>query len=762
MASTVIGQSVPQVSALEKVQGRAVYAGDLAFPGMLHARVLRSPYAHARIRSVDVSPARALPGVKAVITGADVPDRRWGVAHKQQHVLAKGVVRFIGEEVAAVVATSESIANDAIDLINVDYEPLDALFNAGSAFDDDAPQVHAEGNLAHEIRIARGDVDAGFASADLVHEEVYSTHSQYPGYMEPMATVATVDGTGKLTVWTATQSVFLARQRLAEALDRPVSTIRVHQPAVGGGFGGKIVEERSSVIAAFLATVVDRPVRLGLSRLEDFQSGCFSVPTRIRLKMGMRNDGRIVAKDVDILAECGAYAGLAPEVMLVTAMRSDNMQRIENVRSRARLIYTHTMPRGAFRGFGGTQMLFALNSHLAAMADKLGMDPVDLHRRNAIRTGDTSVHGWSIGSCGLPECLDQVTTAIGWSAKRERPKAGGVLRRGIGMAAAMHVSGNRTMGNWDGSTITLKVNEDGRAVILTAEADMGQGANTMLSQICAEELGIPLSHVTVLAPDTDTAPYALGSIASRVTVNAGHAMLKAAKQARGQILDAAAAKLGCDAADLSIVEGVVQSTVNDNLFAPLPEICRYHIFRHGGEGILVTATHDPQTVMMDKDHYGNIAPAYSFAAQAVEVEVDTETGQVRVVETWLSDDCGRAINPLAVHGQSNGAAVQAIGWALHEQLQFEDGRLMNGNLADYTMPTADALPRINSSIVESNDPNGPLGAKGASETAILPGAPAIANAVYDAIGVRITDLPITPEKILAGLAALGEEDHASV
>lgn len=753
----VVGQPLPQVTAREKVLGRAQYAGDLRLPGMLHAKVLRSPHAHARIAFIDTRAAAALPGVKAVLTGADVPARRWGVKHKQQHVLAKGIVRFVGEEVAAVVAIDENTARDALDLIHVDYEELPALLDPQEALAEGVPQVHAGSNLADEIRIERGDVEAGFARASLVHEATYEVHSQYPGYMEPMATVASTDGNGRLTVWTSTQSVFLARARLAEALDRPLSSIRVIQPAVGGAFGGKIVEERSSVIAAFLATRVDRPVRLGLSRLDDIQSGCFSVPCRIRLKMGVSAEGDILAKDVSVLANCGAYAGLAPEVMLVTAMRSDNMQRIENVRSHAQLVYTHTMPRGAFRGFGGTQMLFALNSHMTTMADMLGIDPIEMHLRNAVRTGDTSVHGWKIGSCGLQDCIGQVRTAIGWDGKRTRPAGKGVLKRGVGFAAAMHVSGNRTMGNWDGSTVVLRVNEDGRAVILTAESDMGQGANTMLSQICAQELGIPLSDITVQSPDTDSAPYCLGSIASRVTVNAGNAMLGAARQARAQILDAAAQKLGAQAADLFIADGTVQSRTNPNLHAPLGEICRYHIFRHGGEGILVRFTHDPQTVMMDKDHYGNIAPAYSFAAQAVEVEVDVETGQVRVIESHLSDDCGKAINPLAVHGQSNGAAVQAIGWALYENLQFEGGRLTNGNFADYTMPTADSVPSMHSGIVESIDPNGPLGAKGASETAILPGAPAIANAVYDAIGVRITDLPITPEKILAGLAALERE-----
>jgi CO/xanthine dehydrogenase Mo-binding subunit len=755
MNRSIVGAPVAQVTAREKVLGRALYAGDLKRAGMLHARVLRCPLPHARIRRIDTTAAAALPGVMGVFTGDDVPAARWGVKHKQQHVLARGVARFVGEEVAAVVAVTEAIAARAIELIVVDYEPLAALLDPAQALEPDAPVVHAEGNLAYEIRVARGDVDAGFAAADLVHEDEYVSHSQYPAPMEPMATVAETDGNGRLTVWTSTQSVFLARDRMAKALERPASSIRVIQPTVGGGFGAKIVEERSSLIAAFLATRVDRPVRLALNRLEDFVGGCVSVPMRVRLKMGMTRAGQITAKEVRILADCGAYAGLAPEVMMVTAMRSDNMQRIANVRTLAQLVYTHTQPRGAFRGFGGAQMQFALNSHMTAMAARLGRDPIDLHLQNAIRRGDTSVHGWQIGSCALPECLEAIRRGIGWDAKRAAPRATGPRRRGLGMAAVMHVSGNRTMGNWDGSTVLLRVNEDGRAVVLTGESDMGQGAQTMLAQLCAQELGIPLDHVTVMQPDTDSAPWAIGTLASRVTVNAGPAMIDAARQARAQILAAAADKLGSAADDLTIADGQVQSLTNANLYAPLPDICRFHIFRHGGEGIMVRATHDPKTVMMDADHYGNVAPAYSFAAQAVEVEVDTETGEVAVLATHVADDCGTAINPMAVHGQTSGAAVQAIGWALYEHLHFESGAIANGNFADYALPTAESVPRIDGTLVEVPDPNGPMGAKGASETAILPGAPAIANAIWDAVGVRITELPITPEKVLAGLAALG-------
>lgn len=752
----------PNVTARSKVLGRAQYAGDIKLPGMLHGKVLRSPYPHARIVSIDTRAALALPGVKAVLTGADAPRALWGVSHKERRILAEGVVRFAGEEVAAVAAITDEIARDALDLIRVEYEELPAILSPDEALDEEAPPVHPgrANNVSHEIRFERGDVDAGFASAHLVHQQTYSVHAQYPGYLEPMGTVATIDADGRLQVWTSTQSVFLARARLAGALERPVSSVRVMQAMTGGSFGAKIVEDANTLVAGLLAVKTGKPMRVVNNRLEDFLACCSSVPERITLKLGMARDGTIVAKDVRIVADCGAYAGLSSEVMHVSAMRSDNMHRLKNVRSHATLVYTHTPPHGAFRGFGGTQMLFALNSHIDTMARQLGLDPVDVHKRNAIGAGETSVHGWHIGSTGLVECIDQATQALQWQDKRARSISVGPKRRGVGMAAAMHVSGNRTIGNWDGSTVVIKVNEDGRAVVHSSEGDMGQGAMTMLAQICAHELGIPLAHVHVAAPDTDVSPFCIGTLASRVTIVAGNAAILAARKARDQLMDVAAGMLETPVEDLECAGGAVFVKAAPERRKLLAELARQHIWRHGGEGIQVSATWDAKTVMHDKDVRGNIAPAYSFAAQAVEVEVDTETGQVSVIDSYVCDDCGRALNPMAIHGQTNGATVQAIGWTLYEQLQMEGGRIMNGNFADYTMATADAVPLLRGGLVESNDPNGPYGAKGASETAILPGAPAIANAVFDAIGVRITDLPITPEKILAALRAKRESRHA--
>lgn len=760
MNESPIGRDTPQVNARAKVTGRAQYAGDIKLPGMLHAKVLRSPHPHARIRRIDTRAAQALPGVKAVLTGADAPKTLWGVHHKERRILAQNIVRFAGEEVVAVAAISDEIAQDALELVKIDYEPLHALFTPQEALAEGATGIHPErDNVAHEIAFERGNVEEGYAQAALIHEATYTTHAQYPGYLEPMASVARIDGDGRLQVWTSTQSVFLARARLAAALELPVSRIRVMQTTTGGGFGGKIVEDANSLIAGLLALNTGMPVRLVNNRLEDFLGACSSLPERISLKLGMTSEGRIVAKDVKILADCGAYCGLTSEVIHVSAMRSDNMHRLENVRSHAILSYTHTPPHGAFRGFGGSQMQFALNSHIDTMAEKLGLDPLEIHRINAIQAGDTSVHGWEIGSTGLNECIDQCTQAIGWQEKRRKHQVG-VKRRGVGIAAAMHVSGNRTIGNWDGSTVVIKINEDGRVVIHSGECDMGQGAMTMLSQLVAHELRLPIEHIHVVTPDTDTSPWAIGSLASRVTMSAGNAALLAARKAKEELIAEAANHFNTAADELKLAQGKVRVKADPTLEINVSALVAMRIWRHGGEGLQVTGTWDPKTQMHDENLYGNVAPAHSFAAQAVEVEVDTETGQVTVIDSFISDDCGKALNPLAIHGQSNGATAQAFGWALFEHLQVEEGRLVNGNFADYTMPTADAIPVLKSGIVESNDPNGPLGAKGASETAILPGAPAIANAIYDAVGIRITDLPITPERVLAALRAKEEAEHA--
>jgi len=756
MTHQVIGVDTPQVNAREKVLGHAIYAGDIKLPGMLYAGVVRSPHAHARIVSIDTSEAKSLSGVHLVLTGEDTPTRLSGVIKKEHRILATDKVRFVGEEVVAVLAENEEIVQDALDLIHIEYEPLPALLNP-----DDAKvssiSVHENSksdnlnNIAKEFFIERGDVDAAFEQADAVYEATYDVHSQYPGYLEPMATVAQKGGDQRITVWAASHSPFQARQRLAEALDMPDTNIRVVQPLIGGSFGAKNVEECNSLITAFLASKTTRPVRFVNSRLDDFLGARSSVPEKIYLKMGVDGDGMILAKEVNINGDCGAYMGLAAEVLHVSVMRSDNMHRVENVRSRASLVYTNNPPKGAFRGFGGTQMTFAVNSHMAMLAAMVGVDPLEMQKRNVTQTGDTTVHGWKIGSGGLLDCLDWVANNIKWQEKQKRSKEEGIYRRGLGVGAGIHVSGNGAMG-WDGATINLKMSTEGGVILTTGETDVGQGSTTMFCQVVAQELGIPLSQVTVLTPDTDTAAFGLGSIASRTTVLAGNAALKAAKECKGKLLALASAHFGVEENKLVIEDGeIFIASERANQQISYGDLAKMHIFTANGEALQVTASFDSKPTIDPTTLYGNASAAYSFAAQTVEVEVDTETGQFEILNTCLADDCGKALNPLAVHGQGLGAAAQAIGWAMYENMELQEGALMNGNFADYTMPTADSLPDIKTGIIESNDPNGPFGAKGASETAIVPGAGAIANAIYDAVGVRINSLPITPEKVLEGL-----------
>jgi CO/xanthine dehydrogenase Mo-binding subunit len=754
MSHSTIGVSAPLVDGREKVTGHAQYVADMKLNGMLQAKVLRSPFPHARIVHIDTSRALSLPGVKLVVTGADTPACLWGPIFKEHRILAVDKVRYAGEEVAAVAAIDEATAMDALELIRVEYEELPAILDPDLARQPGAPEIH-EGtkNVAREINISRGDVEAGFASAAAVYEATYDIAHQYPGYMEPMGTVAAADVRGRLTIWAPTQAVFRTREYVADALDIPISHVRVIQTMIGGGFGGKNTEDANTPLAAFLALKCGRPVRLINTRLEDFLAARPSPSARIWLKMGLSKSGDIVAKHSSIQVDNGAYSCLAPISLHNAALRSDSLHRLTNVKTHAELVFTNNIPSGAFRGMGNTLMTFPLNSHLSVLAGMIGMDPIDVELRNAIRTGDTSVHGWYMGSCGLIECLERSREAIGWSGKHGRKLGDGKRIRGVGIGAAIHVSGNRSAhGNWDGATILLKVNEDGRVTLITAESDMGQGSNTVLSQICAHELGIPVDHVSVNNPDTDVSPYGFGSIASRVTMIAGNATIRAAREARERLLSAASDKLEVAPQDLVIENGAIHIAGVPEPSMSIGEAARRHMFRSGGEGIYTRATYDAPTSVHDAEtFYGNVSSGYSFAAQAIEVEVDTETGQVKVIEAFCADDCGKALNPMSVEGQTYGAMTQGIGLALYENLRFQDGRLANADFADYTMPTAECVRGLRAEIVESNEPNGPYGAKGASETAIVPTAGAIANAIFDAVGVRINSLPITPEKVLAAL-----------
>jgi CO/xanthine dehydrogenase Mo-binding subunit len=748
-----IGEPTPQHQAVDKVRGRAVYVRDMTLPGMLHGRMLRSPHARAKIIDIDLSHALRVPGVRSIVTGADIPPGGWGPIEKDQTTLARGIVRYAGEEVAAVAAASDDAAQEAIEAIRVEYEAEDPLLDPRQALEPGCARVHEDRpNLVREVAFSRGDVQAGFVAADAVYEATYEVPYQYHGYTEPMGTLASPDSSGRLTLWAPTQSVFFTRELVAEAIGVPVSRVRVIQTVVGGAFGGKIGEENNSAIAALLALKAGRPVRLINDRPGDFAAARKSLPGIITLKIGVTRDGRLVAKEMDVLADNGAYSGLAPEQMVVTAMRCDNLYRTENLSTRGRLVYTNNQPSGTFRAFGTQQAQFAMDSHLTVLANMIDMDPVELLRRNVIQAGDTSVHGWVMNSCGLTDCINTVAKEIGWDEKYRAAPGSGTTRRGVGIGIGIHVTANRQLADWDGATVALKMNEDGSVNLISGEGDLGQGASTVLAELAAAELGVPFESVVVAQADTDVVPFAFGAYASRTTLLAGNATIRAARLAREKLLNMAAERLEISESDLDIADGWIFVKGSAEIGMTVAEACRAHIFRAGGDGIYERATYDAPTVMYDrKTLYGNVAPAYSFAAQAVEVDVDTQTGVVTLIRSIVADDVGRALNPLAVEGQICGAVAQGVGWALYEHMRFDEGRLLTDDFRDYTMPVAEALPDLQTVLVESTEPNGPRGAKGASETAIVPAAGAIANAVAHAVGARIQSLPITGEKLLAAM-----------
>lgn len=755
----VLGRSYPQLALPEKVTGRARYVADLDVPRALHVAAVRSPHPRARIIRIDTARAKAVPGVRAVLTGADVPRTRWGVVVPDQFVLAQDEARFIGEEVALVAAESIDAAVEAAEAVVVEYEPLPAVLTVDEALNPSAPRVHADrSNIAREYHITRGDIDAGFAAADEIYEATYETALVYQGYLEPVGSVAVPEPSGRVTVYGSTQSIFLARGMIAMALGIPVSSVRVVQPTMGGGFGGKLMEDPNLILTALLAQRTGRPVRWILGRLEEFQACRPHMPARIRLRMGVTRGGILMAKEMHVTADNGAYSGFAPEILRVTTMRADNLYRIPHLRADSVLLYTNTVPTGAYRGFGNPQGHLALESHIDMLAEAIGMDPLELRLRNAVETGETTIHGWKLGSCGLKRCLTTAADQIGWKRRAASGRRGPVSR-GIGMACAIHVSGNRQgLGDthWDGSAAEIRMNEDGRPTLICGEGELGQGAHTVFAQIIAEELGLEPRDVVIALADTDTTPFCFGAYASRLTVVAGNAVRRAAVECREQLLEVASSILEVAPSDLVLAGGEVAVRGVPTRQITLAKLCAAHQFRRGGTQIIGRGSFDAATEPADAQTlYGNIAPAYSFAAEAAEVEVDWETGQWRLVRLVVADDAGRALNPLVCEGQIHGAVVQAIGMSSSERLALDGGQVVNGSFAEYHMPKAIGLPAIETILVETDDPAGPYGAKGVSECSIVPLVAAVANALYDATGRRLTDPPFTAERVLAALKRPG-------
>ena len=741
----VVGKDVPRTDAVPKVTGAAQYVADLHFPGMLHAAVLRSPHPHARIVSIDTSAAAALPGVKAVATGADTAKRKWGAFRPDLYPLALDKARYVGDEVAAVAAVDAETARAAVDRIVVRYEVLPAVLSLDQALAPAAPLVHddAPGNVAHQFGFERGDVTAGFKASDVVVEGTWESVRQWHTALETIGCVAKWDS-GRVSMWCNTQTPFLARGRYATALGLPESQVRVIQTEVGGGFGGKSGDDNASVICALLARLAGRPVRLIHTREEEFLATHPRMAMRYWVRLGFRKDGRVLAKEIKMWADNGAYTGKSQAILGAASVRHDALYKYPAVRGSSTLVYTNLVPTGAFRGFGNPSADWAVEQAWDLAAEKLGIDVLELLRMNAVDPGDVSPHNHKITSCELKQCIDKAAGLIGWKEKRRIKHR----NRGLGMGCSVHVNGRRSFGDWDGSSAIVRVNEDGRATVITGEGEIGQGNLTVLRQIAAEELGLPYEHVDITRPDTDLQPHSLGALASRLTYVAGNAVKNAAGAAAKQLLEAAAQQFQRPVEELTILNGEIgPRSGSETEFKPVGAIVRANIYRRGGQPIVGVGTFDNPSEFPDHNRYGNESGAYNFAAQAAEVEVDRATGEVRLLEVAAVVDCGTVINPATAEGQVQGAVTQGIGLAMIEYFDWWNGQPTDPQLKDYPIPGAATQPILHVAFADSYEPSGPFGAKGLGEIGLDAVPAAIANAVADACGVRIRELPITAEKV---------------
>lgn len=747
---SVIGKRLPRVEGYDKVTGRASYVADIKLPNMLYGKVLRSPIPHGKILRVDTEKAKKLPGVKAVVTGEDTPKVKWGAFIDDMHVLAFDKVRFVGDEVAAVAAVDEAIAEEAIDLIKVDYEELPAVFDVFEAMETGAPILHEKSNIALHQKFIKGDFEGAQKEAAYVFEEKFTTPIVWHAYLETMGALASHSLSGKLTIWLSTQTLFMARQRIARALGMRIADVRLIQPNVGGGFGGKSCDEPTAMICGLLAKKTGRPVRLINSREEEFQASRPRVATNIFLKMGFRKDGTIAFKDAKVVNDNGAYSAKAPATTGVTLTRVDTLYRFKNIKGEAFLVYTNKVPTGAYRGFGNPPMHFAVEQMMDMAAEAIGLDPTEIRLRNATQVGDVSVHGWRVNSCALSDSIKKAAEMINWKEERSNKKP----FQGLGMGCFIHVSGKRHFGNYDGSSAVVKVNEDGKLTIFSGEGEIGQGAFTVLSQIAAEELGVPLRDVEINVGDTDTSTYCHGAYASRLTYIAGNAVKLAVADAKKQLFKMAGEMLEANPDDLVSKDAKIFVKGNPSKALTVSEVARACLYREGGFPVIGRGAWDPPSELQTKEtRDGNTSGAYSFGTQACKVEVDPETGKVKVLGFVAAHDSGKVINPMLAEGQIEGALQQGIGYALCEEMAFEDGKVMNPNFADYKILGADDMPeKIKINFVETcMEPTGPFGAKGLGEPGLVATSPAIANAISNAIGVRIKSLPMTPEKILNAL-----------
>jgi xanthine dehydrogenase molybdenum-binding subunit len=745
---SVVGRSVPKIDGGLKVTGMARYIDDIELPNMLYGKILRSRYPHAKILRINTERAWRVPGVRAVITGLDTPFNKMGVL-KDQPPLKFDKVRSVRDEVAAVAAETLEAAERAIEEVEVEYQPLDGVFDPEEAMKEEAPLVHEENgsnivNLNFTFSTSEASrLEKVFETAYAVVEDRYQVHYMNASPMGTMGCIAHYNELGELTVYTNTQAPFLYRHELAKTLGIDPVKIRVIQPEIGGAFGRGMDIYPIDPITAALSIKTRRPVKIVFTREEELQYAPPRQPAIFYMRTAAGRDGRLIAREVRAVLDAGAYVSWGPfdgRVMMVTAT---GLYEVPEVAFKATVVYTNNPYTGTQRGAGNPQITFAIEQQMDALAEELGIDPVEFRILNANKPGTVTPQGIRITTCEMRECLRRAAQEIGWKG---RGMAG--PNRGIGFAAFFHVGGGARVYRSDGCGTILTVDDFGLVTVITGSTDLGTGSDTAIAQIVAEELGIPVQNVRVVNDDASIRPWDVGTHASRATFVAGNSALLAARKAKEIILNAAAEVLNTSISSIVVENGMVYDRENPSKRIEFDKLVRRIHFREGGTNIVVSAFYDPPTVMQDESWRGNISATYVFGAQAALVEVDQETGEVKVLKVVSVHDSGRIINPMAAEGQVHGGVHMGIGYALYEELVLEQGRVVNASFADYHVPTAQETPVVKAVFVENPDPAGPFGAKGIGETACIPTAAAIANAVYDATGRRVKKLPIKYRDIL--------------
>ena len=762
---SIVGQNLPKIDAWAKVVGETKYADDMVLPRLAHGKLLRSPHPHALIRSIDTARARALPGVYAVITGRDLPPVKFGIlpVSQDEEALCVDKVRMVGDAVAAVAAVDEETAERATELIEVEYEPLRPLMSIEEALAHPEVRIHEYGdgpNVHKAVSLQFGDVEAAFRAADLVREDVFYFEGNTHLPMEQHSAVAQRGADGKLTLWSSTQTPHYVHRLLAKILDMPQAHIRVVAAPVGGGFGGKLDPFAHEIAACRLSQLTGRPVKITLTREEVFYVHRGRHPVLMWVKTGFRKDGSITGMHFRSWLDGGAYGSYGVASTFYTGALQTVTYKIPVYKFEGARIFTNKPPCGPKRGHGTPQPRFAMECQLDKAAEQLGLDPADMRRRNLAEPFTKTANHMTVTTIGLGECLDRVVEASGWRQKFGRLPRG----KGIGIACSSYLTGAGLAIYWNDmphSGVVLRADRSGLVAVLCGATDIGQGSDSILAYLAAEVLGIDPKDIRVHPADTDLTPVDLGSYSSRVTLMAGNAVIQAAGRLKSRIVEAVAEKLGV-APDTLIAQD--RRVFVDGDPDRGVSFAQAVVLAESKFGVLAFPGSYAPPKRAGKYKGGGVGPSpcYSYSACVVEVDVDGETGEVRPTEIWIAHDVGRALNPLLVEGQVEGSVYMGLGEVLMEEQVFRKGVHKIPSMLEYKSPTTLETPEIHTILVETDDPEGPFGAKEAGQGPLLPVIPAVANAVYNAVGVRVDEIPISPEKVLKGLEAMRKGKPARV